>query len=225
MTTYSIITLLAAQNPDWNEARLLDVLNSFVEMALKIDTAENLVYDPTTGRLPYLATTQGTFLYSLPSQYYKCKYILTHKDYGFGPYGYPNNPAFGKHHDHYTFNTQDILLGGHRYRQVPVVFTPSFGTNPATVLFSFDPLNTTDVFHIYAHQAGNSITSMNSVLQIESKFHLSVVIPACQMIIDGLDNGNFQDIMPIIETQFCSKIWTQKYYNSQPDSTVEALGL
>lgn len=221
MTVQGIINMLQKSNPDWTSPMLLDLLNSFVEMVLKIDTVENLVFDPTTGRLPYLETSQGVFSYTLPSTYYKCKYILEHE----GHSGYPNNLAFQAHHSHYAFNTVSIELGAHRYRQVPVVLQPQFGTGSVTVLFQFDPQNTTNTYHVYAYQAGNSIVSINSTLQIESKFHLSHVIPACQMLIDGLDNGNFQDIMPVVNTMFVEPIQIQKYWNSQPDSNVEALGL
>lgn len=224
MTVTEIISLLQTQNPDWSTTRLLSLLNQYVQMVLKTDTDENLVFDSTTGRLPYLATTQGVYQYSLPSQYYKCKYILVNHGAGYGNYEYPNNPAFGRHHTDNAFDTQDIILGPHKYRQVPVRLTPQFGTGAVTVLFQFDPLNTTNVYHVYAYQGGNQITALGCTLQIEEKFHFDIVA-ACQILIDCLDNGRFEDGMQKVQDQFASKIWLQKYNNTHNDSNVEALGL
>jgi hypothetical protein len=225
MTVQEIVNLVVLQNPDWTSARVITLLNQFVQMVLKGDQTENLVYDSTTGKLPFLATTKGTYLYSLSSTYYKCKYILVDVTNWDASYEYPNNPAFGRNDTRYNFNTSEIILGGNRYRQVPVVITPAFGSGVATVLFQFDPNTTTDLYHIYGYQAGNQITSVSSALQIEERFHLACVVPALQCMIDGLDNGNFQDIMPVIQEKFCSPIWLQKYNNSHSDSSVEAMGL
>jgi hypothetical protein len=224
MTVQEICNLLILQNPDWNTTRVLSLLNQFVQMVLKGDQTENLVFDASTGKLPFLTTTKGTYLYSLSSTYYKCKYILVDVTKWTSAYEYPNNPAFGRNNTEYAFNTNEIILGGYKYRQVPVVITPAFGSGVATVLFQFDPNTTTDLYHIYGYQAGNQITSLSSTLQIEEKFHMDVVA-ACQCLIDGLDNGNMQDIIPVIQEKFVSKILLQKYNNSHPDSSVEAMGL
>lgn len=222
MTVQGIISLLKRTNPDWTDQQLIDLLNMFCEMCLKGDQTENLYFDPSTGQLPILSTTQGTYLYTLSSTYYKCRYILVKEDSWDDRYDYPNNPSFAGSTSRYIFDTAPVIIGTYRYRQVPVILTPSYGSNPATALFQFNPQTTTNKYFIYAYVGTTAITVLTSTIPIEERFHLAVVVPAMQMLIDGLDHGDFANIMPVVETQFVSKILLQKYYNSHPDTGSEA---
>jgi hypothetical protein len=214
-------------NPEWIEQQLLDILNSFVEMVTQTDTPEAIYFDPTTGDLPWLATTALTYQYNLPSNLYKARNIVvaatknnnSTQSFVNNPY-YANNPT-----NEFVHPKATIYLGSMEYLPVPAVIQPAYGSNPATVIFRFDPKTTTNTYQIYGYNNSSStISSLSSTLPIETKFHLEVVVPACQLIIDGLDNGNFVEIMPAVKA-LANKIMIQKYYNTNDDVNVEPMDL
>jgi hypothetical protein len=221
MTVSQIVNQIKRLNPEWTEMQILDLLNQFVEMVIQTDSLDAVYFDPSTGDLPYLSTTEGVFQYSLPSTFFKARNIVVNlaSNKANNPYFY-HNPT-----NEFVVPTTKIYLGSSEYVPVPCVIQPAFGDNVATVLFRFDPMDSTETYQIYGYNnAYSPITSMSATLPIEAKFHLSVVIPCLQMLIDGLDNGNFVDVVPKVMT-LAEKIMIQKYYNANDDVSVEPIDL
>lgn len=222
MTVSQIISLLNRQNPDWDTQPLIDLLNSFVQMALKVDTQENVVYDSNTGDLPYLATTAGLFLYTMPPNYYKIWDIVT-----CSTSQYPNN-AYYAHQEQNGFVTpkKPITLANKSYLPVPTVKTQAYGAlGVATVMFRFDPKTSINTYQIYGCASSGDILTITSVLSIPDKLHLGVVIPAMQLMIDGLDNGRYVENLQVINDTLLPKIWQEMNYNTMDDFAVDSMGI
>jgi len=226
MNVSQIVNLIVKKNPDWTPQSVLDLLDGFVQMALKVDTRENLYYDPTTGDLPYLQTTAGQFYYELDQQYYKVREIVcSTKQINF------NNPAFNSNSGRFNYNVKAITIGNNKYYPVPVVKKQQYNdiiSNPAgtcSVMFRFDPKDTTETYQIYAYVPTNAITSLNSTLNIPDKFHMGVVIPALQLMIDGMDNGRWVDNLEVINNNLLPKIWYEMYTNSADNEDCQPMGL
>ncbi len=222
MTITQLVALIKKQNPEWVDQDILDLLNWFQEMCLKTSSAENIYYDITTGDLPFLSTTQGVFQYIMPSLYYDVEAIVI-KDHTL----LTNNPAFtASHFGEFKYPSDLIRLGSHNYTQVPTVKTKAFGpAGVCSIMFTFDPQTTTNTYQIYGYTFQNAITSKQSILYIPDKYHLSCVVPAIQTLIDGLDNGDFENSIAKINQLYLPPIWGDRVYNSMSNFSTRPMGI
>jgi hypothetical protein len=179
-----------------------------MDTILKSDSDENIYFDSTKGELPYLATTAGTFLYTLPTTYYRIKDIVVRES------NYKSiNPYFSANeHDNVK---SPIEIAGKRYRVVSTVKNQPYGSGTCTVMFRQDPQTTSTTYQIYGYIPVNKISSVSSTLNVPEEFHLSVIVPALQLMIDGLENGKFTENLAYIEQSLLSKIVQKKLYNSE----------
>ena len=208
MTLSQIVGLIKKQNPDWTPQAILDLINGFQDMVLKSDSDENIYFDTTTGDLPYLTTMAGVFLYTLSNIYYKIKEIVVRNCISIS-----NNPIFSR--GDLKENFQEISIEGKKYRVIDVVKNQPYGRSGiVTVMFRQDPGNSTTTYQIYGYTPVNAITTISSTLNIPEEFHLSIVVPAIQMLIDGLENGRYAENLAYINESLLPQIIFKKLRNS-----------
>ena len=54
---------------------------------------------------------------------------------------------------------------------------------------------------------------------------MGVVIPALQLMIDGMDNGRWVDNLEVINNNLLPKIWYEMYTNSADNEDCQPMGL
>jgi hypothetical protein len=197
---------------------VLDLLDGFSQMVLKSDSDENIYFDTSTGELPYLVTNQGTFQYTIPSTYYRLKEIVVREEVRIS-----NNPVYSRHDLNHVSN--EISIQGRRYRVIHAVKNQPYGTGTCTVMFRDDPGNTTTTYQIYGYVPVNAITSISSNLNIPEEFHMSVVIPAIQLLIDGIENGRYVDNLKYINETLLPKIIFNKLQNSMQNYSTRPMDI
>jgi hypothetical protein len=223
MTVTQIVALLKRQNPDWTDQLILDQLNFFQEMALKIASSSNVYYDPTTGDLPYLTTSDGVFEYDMPSFYFDVQAIVL-KDTTF----LTNNPNFtASNRGTYVYPSNKLRLGSHEYCEVPIKHKKALGPNGVcTVMFRFNPKDSTQTYQIYGYTGpANAIMSKSSVLNIPDKYHMMCVVPGVQTLIDGLDNGSFEDSIEKLKALYLPPIWADMQYDGEDNFSSRPMGI
>lgn len=205
MLLSQIVSIINKQNPSWTAQSILDLIDGFQQMVLQSDSSDNIYFDTSTGELPSLATQTGVFNYTLSTDYYRIKAILTKDSLVIS-----NNPAFSR--SDILEDRQPMTIAGKLYYEVETVKTQSFNDSTCSVMFRSDPGNAT--YYIYGLVPVNTISSISSTLKIPDEFHLSVVIPCIQLLIDGIENGRYAENIVTINDVFLPKIIHQKLRNS-----------
>lgn len=197
MNTSSVVTQIQRMNPDWTRAQILDVINDTVKLLLKVERDESIYFDPTTGNLPYLTTTSGTYLYTVTIPgitIWKIRGIVT--DLTDLPTFDPTIQSYGK-------TNMPVSLNGLTYNQVPCTPQDEASTGTAglvKVLFSQDPGSYSTRYRIMAYESPAEILSETVPIPINDSLKMSVVIPAVQTMVDAFDNGRYQEAVAYVES-------------------------
>jgi hypothetical protein len=200
MLASSVVTEITRLNEDWTRVQVLDVLNNVVQLLLKVEADANVYIDPTTGNLPWLATTAGTYRYDItpPSgvSFWKIQNIVT--DLG-------NDPDFDVTINSWDREYQSLKFLARRYNVIPTrkyadyenTVTPGV---PYVVFIGGDPGSQTQNYRYLAYMAPPQVLSETVTVPIADRYRYTVVVPAVQAMIDGLDNGRYADACTYVES-------------------------
>jgi hypothetical protein len=204
MNTSSVITDLVRLNPDWTRPQILDVVNNVVNQLLKIERDSSVYLSPTTGNLPFLTTTAGTFTYTvtIPGiSIWKIRSIVVDANDTI-------NETWSLSDD-CDREYETVRFTGRVYNNVPGRANDEADTGtPGECEYTFlvDPGTTTNKYRIMAYVATTPILSESINIPINDSFRNSVVIPAVQVMIDGMDNGRLPDAVEYIDTKLAPKL-------------------
>jgi hypothetical protein len=221
MLASAIVSIVQKNNPDWPAATILNILNDVLNMVLKRESDQNVYLDPTTGDMPFLATTDGTFTYNITIPnvtIWKVGGIVIDYTNFLPNVGSPTMVWSGQMYagldisgavmQNFDALFTDVFFGAKKYRKAPCKLTDALGNQPCTATFlGFSPSTSTNLYRILAYTA-NAPIALNSYVPIPDKFEYTLV--ACiSEIIDALDNGRFADIWNQLQTTWLPQLTYQ----------------
>lgn len=138
------------------------------------DTQRNIAIDPATGRPPIIETEDGTFRYTLPDD---CRMLWK---LGVRVYQDSLNSYL---YDFYNRNLhfarlQTFTFRDWEYYEIPADSVPRLPGADPSVIFSFNPLDTDDIYHIFYYAVPREILSATTQPQVEEQYH--------DMLMDGV---------------------------------------
>jgi hypothetical protein len=203
MLVSNIVNEIIRMNPDWTQTQVIGLINDIVIVATKKESTLNTYIDPTTGSLPYLSTTAGTFLYSITIpgvSIWKVSEIVVDADQTwYSGYGFTNwwMTTTGKS-DRYG---RIINFYDKKYVAVPTKRVDAVGTTIPTVTFLNDPGTETTKYQIMAFETPVIISAVSQSISMSDSLKPNLVA-AVQTLIDAEDNGRFSEAWDIINTKW-----------------------
>ena len=198
MIASSLITPIAQMNPDWARSNILNVINDLVQAVLQRETDANVYIDPTTGDLPYLATTGGTFQYSISVpgvSFFKIQEIVT-----------GNTPPIFDAKNNTPSVSREVFFMGRKYYVAQTKKTQPLGNQPASVIFRADPTTQPTQYQIYGYVSPVAAAlSESTQIPIEEQYRQDMV-GYVQELVDAMDNGLYATVLPTIQMKFLNKI-------------------
>ena len=190
MTTEELCDAMVQQYNGWNydgDHGVLRHLNTANTILASQDINLMLVLDDTTGTLPLLSTTSGTFAYNMATTVRKVSDVLVSLD----------DAVLND----YTTSVKrsyrnSIVIGGLMFARWPFVMKPQeyrSSSVPAKVVFSENPGTTTDRFYLYEFKRPTQILSLNIQPDIVSPWDAEFLLPATGKLIEGQQSGNYID--------------------------------
>lgn len=188
-------------------ADVLPLLDTVVQILYKHECAQTMLIDPSTGRIPLLATTQGTLgPYLGPTDTWRIAKVLidadteTNIDYGF------------LLSDDLLIDDLDIVtISGNDYYVFPYVRTEDAleGALPQ-LWFSKDPTTTTTRYYLQCYKNHPKITSDRVQLRIPDSggAHQTIVLPALMKLIEAQNHGNYMEGVEYIEQTMKPRLWS-----------------
>ena len=202
MNTASVVTEVVRLNPDWTRPQVRDVINNLVKLFLKTPLDSQVYIDTTTGELPYLSTTAGTYNYS-PTisgvSLWGIKEIVVDADDASAiDFDLPNDDA--------DREWQELRFLGRLYNVVPTKKNNEEGSTGPSVTFRIDPGTKTSLYRLMAWETPSEITSDSVEIPIDDRHRYTIVMPAIQSVIDGLDNGRYVEAMQYVSSTLVPKL-------------------
>lgn len=193
----------------WNRTGsegILPILDSVQTILLQNETAQNLIYDSTTGDFPSLTTKNEVYEYEMPSNVWRVSQILLTSPV-------PNdmdinlNPEYGLQSN---INTalEKVFYNNREYQRFP--FVRSTDQNPrerCKVWFSVNPTATSGQFLYRAYgMISPRITSESVEMQISEKYDFTVTMPVINLVIQAFQTGNWDETIELIEKLYKPKL-------------------
>lgn len=195
----------------WNADGPRGVLH-YIDVAHKlfrqVESEQTVYFNESTGLLPYLTTTAGTYNYSLPSNCWKLADVLV------------ESGVTGSLLDTYTgvdygmrrggFNKIDIVtIANIDYLRIKNVRSwPAAEAAVARMAFTDDPGTSSDVYNLRYYKKPVSITSDSIQLEVEPPYDELYLLPAVCKLIEGIEHGNYAEArMELLS------VWRPKYWN------------
>ena len=171
MTTQQLIALIQKKASGFTPSEILLLINQVQEIILGKANYFKYYTDPATGMPPILATTLGTYEYSLPSAARVCIAVFAENLTGYSQINY--NAALASYR-----------YGGKEYYDIPCHKIPSFGSNAAKVIFIDNPpTQSTQYYCLYALKP-TQVTAPTIQLELPNEFHFSLRQGVLAMIRD-----------------------------------------
>lgn len=198
MTTEELVDELVQRFNGWNrdgDHGVLRYLNSAHEILMSQGLQQNTIFDLSTGKLPYLQTTQGVYTYIMPDNVWRVKNILIYVD---RLRGYPGTPWNNYQTGLLTarLNYRDgLIIGGIQYSKVPFIRTTDRNgpNNLARVMFTQDPETKTDLYQVLSYRVPIQILSESIQPDIPTPWDYELLLAATAKLIEGVQNGNYDE--------------------------------
>jgi len=204
-TTSQLLTWLELEVHGWNREGprgTRAILNEAHKILLQQEAEQNLLFDPTTGDLPFLTTRAGQYVYNLPAlggvlPYWLVKAVVVDTD----------SILSGQ-----NWHFEDFYFSSHKYYRVLNVKTLIEGSSPnvlASVAFiKEDPGNTTNVFRIAAYRQPAAILSDSIQHEMPGSTDMEFLYPAAIMLIRSInDDKKMEESRAYIEKFLKPKVF------------------
>ena len=188
-STSQLLTWIELQMHGWNRegprgTRAL--LSEAHKMLLQTENDQNIIFDDTTGNLPYITTTSGVYRYNAASDVWRIKHILVdaqrETDYEFLADS--------------DWNYEEITIAGLSYLRVLNIRTSDW-RRTGVAWFQFmgvDPGDTTEYFRQLAFRRITDITSDTVQHQMPGTTDVEFLMPATIKLIEAInDHGKFNE--------------------------------
>jgi hypothetical protein len=196
---------------------ILPIVREVNDILCQVQAEQFLYFDPATGDLPILTTIDSVYSYNLPSDIWSVgdiviKYPLQdfYDLYPLSNYGFKENLAIP---------VEDTWIGGKRYLRFKQIRTwEKSGNNPARILFTVNPGDTSDIFCYTGYKLPTPITSENIPIGIPDRFHTSHFLPAVIKMIEGFQTNTLSEAREYIGQRIRPQIWEEMNKGPQGQS-------
>jgi hypothetical protein len=220
MITEELIDELEQRFNGWNRTGdhgILRFLNSAHEILMTVEAEQTLMLDTSTGELPLLMTVDSTYLYTMPIDVFRVSKILIKSDREIqvSDYKFPNLLRNSR--------SNSISIGGVLYTKVPYVKTRDKlnSSTPATVMFTENPGDSTDIFYRQSYRSPTQILSESIQHDVPSPFDYDFLLPAAAKLIEGQCNGNYDEARRIVRMELKPAMWKELDSGDQGDLDME----
>lgn len=213
MTTQELLAIIAEQFKGWNidgERGILPHLNAAHHMLLAQESEQNVYYDESSGELPSLTTTDGTYNYDCDDNLWKLGGIyvrvndidsstgvlidMTGFDYG--------TRRYNKRAPEYK------VLGGINYLRVPYIRSwVSTETANARLAFTENPGDTSDYYRQFGWKKPTQIISDSIQIDIPPPWDYQYLLPATCKLLEGVQHGNYLDTQQYVIGVLKPRLW------------------
>lgn len=173
---------------------------------------QNVILDSSTGNLPFMATTDGTYRYNAPSNVWMIGAILidalTSIDYG-------------TRFEEDFLGLEEYLFGGYTYYRVRNIRTKPWDRNSvAWVQFNrFNPGTTTAVYRRLAWRRPTDIISDSIQHDMPEGMDVKYLMPATISLIEAInDHDKFNKTLQWIATGLAQQYWNESESGDQGQS-------
>lgn len=166
---------------------LLFFLNTAQNLLLNAPVEQNIKFD-STGRLPVLNTTKGVYEYTAPDDCWRIAGILIETNRlsfiaGYSDYGYSVST---------NIRLERMSIAGINYIRWPYVRSyDSPDSGNASIKFTENPGDTTDIYRWYYYVKPTKIYSDEIALSIKSPFDYLYLFPAVVRLVQGFKDGDY----------------------------------
>jgi len=207
-STKQLVKWIQLNANGWNRIGtqgILPILNEAQNILLQNETAQNAAYDNATGLFPSFDTEKEKYEYDMPKTIWRVGQILLVSPVS-SDLNLDLNPEYGME-SNIQLETENVFYNGRKYVRFPFVSTRDRTHDDACkVRFFTDPGDTEGIFLYRGYQLPTQLTSENIQLQIPEKYHMSVVMPAVQSLIDAFETGTWIDATTYIEEKLRPKL-------------------
>ena len=198
-STSQLLTWIEEQMHGWNREGSRGsrpLLNEAHRILLTGERKQFLVFDAATGNLPFLATTAGTFQYTLPDTIWLVKAIVQDRD---------------EQTQQDPWRYEDLEVARNRYYRILNVDSRQsvFNISAATVMFlGVDPGTHAQLYRYYAYRWPVNITSDTVQHEMPGTTDMDFLVPATIKLIEGIDHGNMIEAREYINKELKPNIGT-----------------
>lgn len=207
-STGELVSWIKQAKSGWaREHDVVPVVREVVNILCKVEAAQFLIVDNSTGRLPLLTTVANNFgPYNGPAGSWRVSGVFLKEP----AYSYLSTLDTQYGEEPFTNTEEPIEINGNWYYQFPFVRSDdAIGSVLPQIYFSRDPGDTTTRFYIRSYRSPAQITSDRIQIPIPDSYgaHRFYVLPACLALIEAMDHGNYQDAVAYIEGSVKPLIW------------------
>lgn len=197
MTTLELLTILQEQFKGWNingDRGILPHLNAAHFMLLANESEQNVYYDETTGELPVLPTTKGTYKYDGDSNLWKIAGLYVRvEDISTVAGALISLTGFDYGSKRYTTRPIEyVTLAGLEYVRIMFARTyPATESNPPKIIFNEDPGDSDKYYVQYGYKKPTQIVSDTIQMDIAPPWDYEFLLPATAKLLEGIEHGNY----------------------------------
>jgi len=228
MTTSDLIDELVTRFNGWSrdgDHGVLRYLNAAHGQLMAMEAEQNLIVDTTTGDLPLIATTAGTFIYTMPSNVWRVTGVLIRTDT-------PGSPILGD----YGLYNQNIMqrplrtsmknsrsIGGRFYAKYAYARCKDYlnSSQLATVMFTRDPETKPDFYYRQSYRRPTDILSETIQPDIPPPYDFEILLPAAAKLIEGVQSGNYMEAYEYVKKVFKPALWKELNAGDQGEYDAE----
>lgn len=189
MITQDLCEELVSRYNGWNldgEHGVLRYLNKAHLSLMTQECEQLLVLDEATGVLPLLTTTAGEPAYNAADSIWRIAEVLIATDDNYQvDYDSPR-----------MSQRNEVVVAGMRYYPFPFVRQTrdrKDSSNPARIIFSQDPGDTTDRFYLRQYRRPTDILSLSIQHDVPPPYDYDILLPATGKLIEAVQSGNYAE--------------------------------
>jgi hypothetical protein len=178
-------------------------------MFRQVEAEQTIYFSETTGKLPYLTTTEGTYNYSLPSNCWKLGAVLVEVGVtgsildGYSGLDYGSRTSA-------TLRYETVVLAGIEYARIQNIRSwPCTESAAARMAFTEDPGTSTDVYNLMYYKKPSAIVSDSIQLEVEPPYDELYLLPAVCKLIEGIEHGNYAEARREVLDLWRPKYWKE----------------
>ena len=210
MNTEEVLSVLEKQFVGWNrdgERGIRHYLNLVQRILCNAPSEQLMIFDESTGKLPSFNTTEGTFVYSLPSNVNFIDTVLIESNARCTLNDNLHSQDYGFSSRISQLPLEEIGISGISYYKIPYIRSfPATESAVAKVVFTVDPGSSTDVYRYRGYLLVPEIVSDTIPLSISPPHDALILLPATAKMIEGVQNGNYLDTYKDIVREYLPRM-------------------
>lgn len=167
-----------------------------------------LIFDETTGQLPALATTAGTFrYYASAATSFVDQVLIEAENTNWQTLQTLSLQDYGKVSPN-AVKPEYYTIAGIQYLRVPYIRTwPASESQNAKILFTKDPGTRATAYRLRSYRKPDTLDSDSIELTVPPPYDELYLLPATAKLIEGVINGNYIEARLAITREFKPLMW------------------